>query len=45
MAPVEIEAFNTVKDQEISLKDDSWRQAYESGVVPYRKFLLNHHRA
>lgn len=41
MAPVGIEAFNAVKDQEISLKDNSWREAYERGVVPYRKFLMN----
>ncbi len=40
MAPVGIESFNIVKDQQVSIKDDSWRAAYESGVGPYRKFLI-----
>ncbi|MTI14266.1 type III secretion system export apparatus subunit SctR [Sansalvadorimonas verongulae] len=40
MAPVGIEMFNIVKDEQISIKDDSWRGVFESGVVPYRKFLL-----
>ncbi len=40
MAPVGIEVFNTVKDDEISLKDDSWRKTFEAGIVPYRNFLL-----
>ena len=40
MAPVGIEAYEILKDREISLKDNSWRSAFEDGIEPYRNFLL-----
>lgn len=40
MAPVGIEAYEILKDREISLKDNSWRSAFEDGIQPYRNFLL-----
>ncbi len=39
MAPVGIEAYELLKDEEISLKDESWKKAFEASIVPYRKFL------
>ncbi|GAA4652826.1 SctR family type III secretion system export apparatus subunit VscR [Kistimonas scapharcae] len=40
MAPVGMEAYEILKDREVSLKDDSWRGAFEDGIEPYRNFLI-----
>ncbi|MCY4472763.1 MAG: type III secretion system export apparatus subunit SctR [Kistimonas sp.] len=40
MAPVGIEAFNTIKDERVSLEDDSWRRVAQAGAEPWRQFLI-----
>lgn len=40
MAPVGMSAYETLKDREVSFKDDSWRSALEDGIKPYREFLI-----
>ena len=40
MAPVGMDAYEVLKDREVSLKDDSWRGAFEDGIEPYRNFLI-----
>ncbi|WP_211825567.1 type III secretion system export apparatus subunit SctR [Kistimonas asteriae] len=40
MAPVGMDAYEILKDREVSLKDDSWRGAFEDGIEPYRNFLI-----
>ena len=42
MAPVGFEVYNTVKDKEVSLKDESWKEVVEEAIVPYRQFLKKH---
>ena len=40
MAPVGIEAYNAIKDEQVSLKDDSWRRVAETAAEPWRQFLI-----
>lgn len=42
MAPIGIEVYDTLKDKEFSIKDDSWRQPVEEAIVPYKNFLVKH---
>jgi len=40
MAPVGMDIYDTLKDREISVNDNSWREAFEDGVGSYRDFLV-----
>ncbi|MCK5895083.1 MAG: type III secretion system export apparatus subunit SctR [Endozoicomonadaceae bacterium] len=39
MAPVGMDIYEIIKDREVSLKDDSWRETIEDAIEPYRNFL------
>ncbi len=42
MAPVGMDIYASLKDQELTIKDDSWRQPVEQAIAPYKAFLTKH---